>query len=166
MTSAISLFSSLEWEDTNDFIGFTDAVVSDPGTGLFIMPSAKVYNGLALSGGADIEFASTRSVSLEWKGQFLESSDPLSPLQSLSAVFKFNKPDTAFAGTLSAGWSLDPFENLPEVGGDLSYNVGRGVFLVIEAEDILPLFSGEERTLLGSYIKPSGIITVRVKISQ
>lgn len=160
-----SVFTSWNWENTDNFFSLTDSSLPDPETGLFVFESIGSYDNLTLSGGADLTLNEKASVSAEWKGQFLRYHNPVYPLHQLSAVLKYKLPDDSFGSTLTFGWALDPFEILPELGGNVFFKLSSGVSLFIETTDILPLIFNTDRTFIGPYIKSSGMLTMKVKIS-
>ncbi len=165
VTDSVSLYSSVDWEYYDDYKGYSDSSVSDSVTGLFPVVDIKDYNSLVITAGMDIDLKGGKSAGIGWKGQLADDASPFYARQSVFGELKVGSPDADLSGSMSINWDLDPFDSLPELGGLVSYRMSRGVSLEVEAGDLLSVFSGEDRTLLGEYIKPAGTVTARVKIS-
>ncbi len=165
LSAFLSVFASGQWDQIYSYSGFTEDQLPDPVTGLFSVPVAGTYRSLSLSGGADLAVSKSGILSVQWKGQFLSDTDPFSPLQLIEAEYRFTGRNPGLSGAVDTSWPVYPMSSIPEIGGNLTYNTGGGVSLVLEMKDVLSLVSGGDRKLFGPYIDSSGEISLKIKIS-
>ncbi len=165
ISPSVSVYASGEWNMIENSIGLVKDRNPDPVSGLFEMSDPRLYENLYLSAGADFSVSERMSVNAEWKGQFLADSDPLLPIQEVSADCRYSNSDSGIDGAVTLMWPIYPFEAIPGIGGNVSFSLNKGISLVVETADILSALTGEKRELLGPYLKPPGEITVRIKIT-
>lgn len=161
----VDLHATWNWEDSGGFQNILNISSLNPVTGLFPYVESKNQQRLKVTGGFGFAFNREMYFSSEWSGQLLKNTDPLSPLHRISAALHYTKADEKVKGELNLSWDISPPERSPEIGGNLSLRIRKGIYMVIEADDILPVLFQQDRFLAGPYLKPSGTIAMSLKIS-
>ena len=156
--------ADVNWEKSSGVVPLPQVSSPDPVTGLFPSVNMDDRESLSIAGGCTFDISTSTELQAEWKGQFMPDKNPLQPEQSISTVLSYEVPGSVFKGSASLVWGFIPL-SLPEVGGDLSFKIRKGIFLDIKAEDILPLIFQNDRIEVGPYSGPSGKVTVNIKIS-
>ncbi len=152
------------WEKSRGASTAPDITSLSSVTGLFPYSSTEERESLSVAGGCVYDINPALQFRADWKGQLMKDTDPLRPVQSVSAGLDYKTPDDFFKGSGAVTWDFIPL-TLPEAGGNISFRISRGIFLTAQAEDLLPLFFQKDRIAAGPYSRPSGTITLSIKIS-